>query len=86
MELYPNKAIGGVPQGFVIGPILFVLCVNDLPDRLSAGSLLYADDAKLIALQNRHAILQNSVNISVSWSRDWELDLNPTKKRAPFHW
>ncbi len=39
------EAISGVPQG----SILFVIYVNDLPDHLSADSLLYADDVKLIA-------------------------------------
>ncbi len=31
------------------------------------------------APRNRHDIPRNSLNISASWSRDWELDLNPTK-------
>ncbi len=43
------EAISGVPHGPVIGLILFAIYVNDLPDHLSAGSLLYADDVKLIA-------------------------------------
>ncbi len=73
------EAISGFPQGSVIGPILFVIYVNDLPDHLSADSLLYVDDAKLTALQNRHGILQNSLNVSASWSKVWELELNPTK-------
>ncbi len=68
-----------IPQGSVIRPILFVIYLNDLPDHLSADSLLYADDVKLITPRNRHNILQNSLNISASWSRDWELDLNTTK-------
>ncbi len=42
------EAISGVSQGCVIGPILFVIYVNDLPDHLSADSLLYADDFKLV--------------------------------------
>ncbi len=66
----PN-AISGVSQGSVIGPILFVIYVNDLPDRLSADSRLYGDDVKLIATQNCHDILQNSLNISASWSKYW---------------
>ncbi len=73
------EAIHGVPQGSVIGPILFVINDNDLTDRLSADSFLYADDVKLIAPQSRHDILQISLNISASWSKDWELGLNPAK-------
>ncbi len=44
------EAMSGVPQGSVIGLILFVTYVNDLPDRLSVDSPLYADDVKLIAM------------------------------------
>ncbi len=67
------------PQGSVVGPILFVFYVNDLPDHLSADNLLYSDEVKRIAPRNRHDILQNPLNSSASWSKDWELDLNPTK-------
>ncbi len=71
------EAISGAPQGSVIGPILFVIYVNNLPEHLSVDSLPYANDVKLIA--PRSDVLQTSLNISVNWSRDWELDLNPTK-------
>ncbi len=72
-------AMSGATQGSVIGPILFVIYVNDLPDHLSVDSLLYGDDVKLIALRYRHDIFQNSLNMSDSWSKGWEMDLNPTK-------
>ncbi len=74
------EAISGVTQGSVIGLILFAIYVNDLPYHLSADSLLYACiEFKLIAPRNRHDILQNCLNGSANWSKDWELDLNPTK-------
>ncbi len=60
------EAMSGVPRGSVIGPMLFVIYVNDLPDHLSADSLLYAGDVNFIASRNRHDILQNSLSSSAS--------------------
>ncbi len=39
----------GVPQGFVIGPLMIRLFVNDLPDVLDAMTLFFADDVKMVA-------------------------------------
>ncbi len=71
--------VSGVPQGSVLGPILFVIYVNDLSDDLTIDHLLYADDVKLIAPRKQSGALQSSLLASSKWSGDWELILNPSK-------
>ncbi len=45
----PVPACSGVPEGSVLGPILFLIYVNDPPDVLSGNVLLFADDVNLIS-------------------------------------
>ncbi len=71
------EAASGAPQGSVLGPIPFVIYVNDFTGNLTIDHLLYADVANLIAPQT-HA-LQSSLVASSKWSEDWELILNPSK-------
>ena len=43
------EVLSGVPQGSVLGPILFVCYVNDMPDLIASFIYMYADDTKLFA-------------------------------------
>ncbi len=63
----------------MLGPTLFLLFVNDLPDVLEVRVLLFADDAKLIAPRSDFYILQRNLRAAWSWSEAWALPLNADK-------
>ena len=74
----------GVPQGSIIGLILFFVYVNDIAENLSAGTSLplYADDAKcarVINDLNDCYTLQNDLTAIHDWSKLWEMNFNLQK-------
>ena len=72
----------GVPQGSVLGPELFKCFLYDLPSRLPANCLIYADDLKLwvtVADHNTPDVLQSELDELNSWSEDWCLPINQAK-------
>lgn len=75
--------ISGVPQGSILGPLLFLIYVNDIPLSLSFSKvLLYADDTKCFRSINSSSdtlLLQEDLNSLWKWSHDWHLDFNSTK-------
>ena len=77
----------GVPQGLILGPLLFILAMNPLTDLCLSSStrmILYADDILVYKPMKGHLdgdALQNDVNIIVNWINSTGLKLNPTKTR-----
>ena len=76
--------ISGVPQGSILGPLLFLLFINDLPTYVSERSkmALYADDAKLyrqINSYNDTLELQSDLEHVYNWSLIWNLKFNLKK-------
>nr|VZI52992.1 unnamed protein product [Spirometra erinaceieuropaei] len=77
----------GVPQGSVLGPLLFILYVNDSLQELDCGKIMFADDVKLwqvIKGQNDQRSLQDNLHRLQAWSKKWLLDFN-VEKCAIFH-
>ena len=80
----PANVTSGIPQGSVLGPILFVLYINDLPEVVDKDSYIYlfADDTKVsrnIKSDQDRIILQEDINKLVEWSNTWMLKFHPDK-------
>lgn len=79
-----KKVNQGVPQGSILGPLLFLLFINDLPNVLTATDcILYADDTTIFTYANNVDELQRNINVDLhnisSWCRMNMLRINPSK-------
>ena len=76
------SVLSGVPQGTVLGPLLFLVYINDLPEGLKALLSLFADDLKIFAevsdkLDNID--LQDDIKKLENWSEKWHMSFNTSK-------
>ena len=75
----------GIPQGSVLGPTLFVIFINDLPNTVNNCCKLFADDAKLYRATttgDNEASLQGDINNLLEWSTVWQLPFNIKKCKS----
>lgn len=79
----PVDVVSGVPQGTVLGPLLFLTFINDLPDCVKFSTTkLFADDCllvKRIASQNDSLQLQQDLSALEHWETTWQMEFNPSK-------
>lgn len=78
----PIDVTSGVPQGSVLGPLLFLLFINDLPHSISSKIRLYADDCVLYETINSiddHYHLAQSLTSFSNWCDTWQMNVNCTK-------
>lgn len=89
-----GSVTSGVPQGSVIGPILFLVYINDLPDCVSSHTRLFADDTiiyRQIKTDDDGQTLQDDLRRLEDWEDLWQMKFHPgkcqvirfTRKRKP---
>ena len=77
-----EEVVSGVPQGSVLGPILFTVFINDLDDRIQSKISKFADDTKLIGkagTTEETDVLQEDLDKLNEWAKTWQMSFNADK-------
>ena len=76
----------GVPQGSVLGPLMFLIYINDIGNNLSSTATLFADDTPL----SKHIIddnisnneVQHDLDTNEAWASKWQVIFNPLESES----
>ena len=77
-----GQVTSGIPQGSVLGPLLFVIYINDLPSAVKSCARIFADDTKLLSRADSESdteALQRDLDELQEWSDKWLLRFHPQK-------
>jgi hypothetical protein len=77
-----HKVTSGIPQGSVLGPVLFVIYINDLPECVKSDVFLFADDMTIfreIKDDSDASIIKSDLIELFKWSETWLLKFHPDK-------
>ena len=77
----------GVPQGSVLGPLLFLIFINDLEDNTTGSVLKFADDTKIFrqVRDTRDNIrMQIDLDQLVEWAEKWQMQFNVSKCKVMY--
>ena len=80
-----ERVLSGIPQGSILGPVLFTIFINDLPDLVQSNCKIFADDTKLYNISTNHTTLQRDLNSLQEWSDTWNLQFNVTKCHVMYY-
>ena len=71
----------GVPYGSALGPLLFLIYINDLPDTIQSTCKIFADDTSLFShvfdKYKSQSVLNNELQVINNWAFQWKIQFNP---------
>ena len=79
------QVTSGVPQGSILGPLLFLICMNDIGSDISSSRRLLTDDCTIYReVRNtvNAELLQQDLYKLYHWTQTWQLKLNLTSVRS----
>ena len=77
-----SPVISGVPEGSILGPIMFLIYVNDIPNIITSTAKLVADDTKIYRQINKvedSIAFQSDLTTFDRWADRWQVKFNPSK-------
>ena len=74
----------GIPQGSILGPVLFTVFINDLPLAVNSICKVFADDTKVYNSPRNSHVLQNDLLALQQWSDKWQLHFNISKCKVMY--
>ena len=80
-----SRVAAGVPQGSILGPLLFLIYIDDIVNDIEANIFLFADDTSILEAITDPKITFERINRDLSklsvWSEQWLVNFNPTKTK-----
>ena len=74
-----TEVLSGIPQGSILGPVLFTIFINDLPNLLQSTCKIFADDTKIYNDVNNSDVIQSDLYKMQEWTEVWNLYFNVSK-------